>query len=218
MNGSIAFATRVVCCIVLAVTTILSQPAKCASQEFADTYSPRTLDCSSHEFVSIFTRITCQNLAHDLGEAAQVSPFSPESYKWLTGKYGEPALPTDVEDGYRYCWKCCHECNGNRTEEYSCLWTDHRWNVREWTYPKCAPAPAPAGGNTALPSKPRTPASDEVKKIQAKAEQGDADSQYQLGLLYRDGLGVSKDLQKAGEWFSRAAMLGHKAAKQELNK
>lgn len=42
-------------------------------------------------------------------------------------------------------------------------------------------------------------------------------AQYSLGLLYRDGKGTEKDLDKAKEWFQKAADNGHEDAQKALN-
>ena len=41
------------------------------------------------------------------------------------------------------------------------------------------------------------------------AEQGYADSQYNLGVLYAEGKGVEQNKVTAGEWFAKAAIKGH---------
>ncbi|MCR4817423.1 MAG: ankyrin repeat domain-containing protein [Fretibacterium sp.] len=50
------------------------------------------------------------------------------------------------------------------------------------------------------------------------AERGDADSQYQLGLMYARGEGVSVDQWKAIQWFRRAKAQGFEPARYELIK
>lgn len=40
------------------------------------------------------------------------------------------------------------------------------------------------------------------------AEQGDADAQYALGVLYYDGKGVIKDIQQSAKWITKAAEKG----------
>jgi TPR repeat protein len=47
-------------------------------------------------------------------------------------------------------------------------------------------------------------------------EQGDADAQYQLGILYHDGSTVPKDDAQAVQWFKRAAELGYVRAQSTL--
>ena len=51
---------------------------------------------------------------------------------------------------------------------------------------------------------------------QDAAEQGDADAQYNLGMLYDDGVNVPQDAAKAAKWFRRAAEQGHVAAQSKL--
>jgi TPR repeat protein len=51
-----------------------------------------------------------------------------------------------------------------------------------------------------------------VENFRKKAEQGDADAQYDLGLLYLRGEGVPQDREKAIEWFEKAALQGRPGA------
>ncbi|TAN65003.1 MAG: hypothetical protein EPN17_17990 [Methylobacter sp.] len=48
------------------------------------------------------------------------------------------------------------------------------------------------------------------------AEQGNADAQFHVGLLYANGLGVTKDDKQAADWFGRAAKQGHREAQTKL--
>ena len=48
------------------------------------------------------------------------------------------------------------------------------------------------------------------------AEKGDADAQYNLGHLYRQGLGVPKDLAEAARWYAKAAGRGVPNAQYNL--
>jgi TPR repeat protein len=48
------------------------------------------------------------------------------------------------------------------------------------------------------------------------AEKGDARAQYNLGLLYASGLGVSHDYQAALKWHRSAARQGHAGAQNAL--
>jgi len=45
----------------------------------------------------------------------------------------------------------------------------------------------------------------ELQELIEKAEQGDADAQYNLGVMYDDGRGVSLDYVQAHMWLSLAA-------------
>jgi TPR repeat protein len=48
------------------------------------------------------------------------------------------------------------------------------------------------------------------------AEQGDAPSQFNLGLLYYDGHGVPQDYTEAARWFERSAEQGYAKAQHNL--
>ncbi len=47
------------------------------------------------------------------------------------------------------------------------------------------------------------------------AEQGDADAQYNLGLMYKDGQSDSQDYVQAYMWLNLAAKKGHEDAKYD---
>lgn len=49
-----------------------------------------------------------------------------------------------------------------------------------------------------------------------EAKGGNAESQYQLALCYKEGRGVQKNPDKAFEWYNKAAAQGHKIARREL--
>lgn len=48
------------------------------------------------------------------------------------------------------------------------------------------------------------------------AEKGDADAQYHVGLMYSEGLGITRDYGKALEWFYKAAAKEHAMAQFSL--
>lgn len=50
------------------------------------------------------------------------------------------------------------------------------------------------------------------------AEQGDAQAQYQLGMIYLKGLGVPKDSVKAIQWLKKSAEQGYINAQYTLGK
>ena len=52
----------------------------------------------------------------------------------------------------------------------------------------------------------------------SSAERGDADSQYQLGLMYARGEGVEEDQWKAVQWFRKAVRQRYEPARHELVK
>lgn len=51
-----------------------------------------------------------------------------------------------------------------------------------------------------------------------QADQGNAEAQYKLGLMYEQGEAVEQDYQKATEWFTKAAEQGYAGAKEQLDK
>ena len=55
-----------------------------------------------------------------------------------------------------------------------------------------------------------------VKWYRKAAEQGDADAQANLGLMYALGVGVPKDLVQAHAWCNIAGAKGHEPAKRGL--
>ena len=56
-----------------------------------------------------------------------------------------------------------------------------------------------------------------MEEIRLAAEQGDAEAQYQLGLIYLEGSGVKKDLKVGAEWIQKAAAQGHSEALKKLS-
>jgi TPR repeat protein len=46
---------------------------------------------------------------------------------------------------------------------------------------------------------------------------GDAGAQFIMGRYHEEGIGVTKDSEKAKEWYSKAAEQGHAGAKNALN-
>ena len=55
-------------------------------------------------------------------------------------------------------------------------------------------------------------------ETQQKVEQGDIESQFDLGLMYFYGRGVTQDYSKAIEWYSKAAGQGDADAQHNLSK
>ncbi len=52
----------------------------------------------------------------------------------------------------------------------------------------------------------------ELKKLRPLAEQGDANMQFNLGLMYARGRGVPRDYAEAVRWYRQAAAQGDKRA------
>lgn len=70
--------------------------------------------------------------------------------------------------------------------------------------PAAAPAPSVSEG------------SDDVDKVLKAARDGDSDAQYQMGVRYRDGIGVDVSYGEAADWFDRAAQQGNVEAQANL--
>ena len=66
----------------------------------------------------------------------------------------------------------------------------------------------PSASNSTTPS--------EFEETKASAEAGDADAQYNLGELYRNGQGVEQDFKEALKWYQKAADQGHADAQLNL--
>jgi TPR repeat protein len=56
----------------------------------------------------------------------------------------------------------------------------------------------------------------EVSKLQAKAQEGDAVAQVNLGKAYEDGNGLSKNDELAAKWYRKAADQGNAVAQSRL--
>jgi cell division septation protein DedD len=59
-------------------------------------------------------------------------------------------------------------------------------------------------------------AAPDVRGLQAKAQAGDAEAEFQLGEAYRAGRGVTPDPEAAIMWYRRATAAGHIRASEEL--
>uniref|UniRef100_A0A914WE36 Protein kinase domain-containing protein n=1 Tax=Plectus sambesii TaxID=2011161 RepID=A0A914WE36_9BILA len=57
-----------------------------------------------------------------------------------------------------------------------------------------------------------------INEYRKAAEQGDAESQYQLGLMYREGKGVLQSDGEAAKWFKKAAEQGNADAQFSLGR
>lgn len=55
-----------------------------------------------------------------------------------------------------------------------------------------------------------------VELLTPRAEHGDPNAQYSLGVLYYIGAGTSRDYAKALHWFELAALAGHARAQRNL--
>ncbi|MCX5831033.1 MAG: tetratricopeptide repeat protein [Deltaproteobacteria bacterium] len=64
--------------------------------------------------------------------------------------------------------------------------------------------------------KPQSAYAKSLRELKALAEQGDAASQFNVGLIYYSGQGVSRDYLEALNWFSKAALQGHTIAQYNI--
>jgi len=80
----------------------------------------------------------------------------------------------------------------------------------------CIATPAWADFKTGMDAYLRSDYATALHEWQPLAEQGQAIAQYQLGLLYANGKGVTKDDAKARQWYEKAAMQGHTEAQVNL--
>ena len=58
---------------------------------------------------------------------------------------------------------------------------------------------------------------DTAADYRAAAERGDARAQYNIGVCYYNGYGVSQDVVEAVKWWRKAARQGNQRAKKALN-
>ncbi|HIF93894.1 MAG TPA: sel1 repeat family protein [Myxococcales bacterium] len=55
----------------------------------------------------------------------------------------------------------------------------------------------------------------QIKEIREAAEQGDADAQNNLGVMYANGYGVAENYAEAVKWYRKAAEQGDASAQYE---
>ena len=67
-----------------------------------------------------------------------------------------------------------------------------------------------------LPAQVQTPPDDAITDLLARAEQGDADAQFELGFMYTTGEGVPQDDVEAVRWYRLAAEEGLASAQYNL--
>ena len=66
------------------------------------------------------------------------------------------------------------------------------------------------------PSAPVRAQQETVAELQAKADQGGASAQFNLGLIYLEGQGVPQDGAEAVRWYRLAAEQGHAVSQNNL--
>lgn len=107
-------------------------------------------------------------------------------------------------------------------------WTSHKAPAPA---PVIAPPPPPPAPISVAPPapKPQAPTEDKAKTekeepnlfsyeyVKARAEDGDPQAQFLLGMMYRDGEGgAPHDLEQAKRWFKESSDAGNQQAKKEL--
>ena len=80
----------------------------------------------------------------------------------------------------------------------------------------CLPTPAWADTETGMDAYNRGDYATALKELRPLAEQGDANAQFNLGVLYYNGEGVSQDYVQARQWFEKAAAQGYVYAQNSL--
>ena len=80
----------------------------------------------------------------------------------------------------------------------------------------CLAAPAWADFKAGADASQRGDYATALREWQPLAKQGQALAQYNLGLLYANGQGVSKDDAQAQQWYEKAAAQGHADAQVNL--
>jgi hypothetical protein len=78
------------------------------------------------------------------------------------------------------------------------------------------PGLAWGGFNEGLSAAQRGDYSVALREWQPLAQQGDANAQYHIGVLYHNGFGVTQDYQQAINWYRKAAEQGLAAAQFNL--
>ena len=67
------------------------------------------------------------------------------------------------------------------------------------------------------PAAPHGGYSSNFNQVLYSAQEGNAASQYELGYLYYNGIGVRQNSNRARSWFYRSATKGNRQAREALN-
>ncbi len=82
----------------------------------------------------------------------------------------------------------------------------------------CLAAPAWADFQAGLDAYLRSDYAPALREWRPLAEQGDADAQYRLGVMYANRDGVTQDYVQAGQWYEKAAAQGNTIAQYNLGR
>jgi len=80
----------------------------------------------------------------------------------------------------------------------------------------CLALPAWADGQVAADAYKRADYATALREWRPLAEQGDANAQYNLGVMYDFGKGIPQDFAAARQWYEKAAAQGHAGAQNSL--
>lgn len=76
----------------------------------------------------------------------------------------------------------------------------------------------PTSIHVAMTESETDPSAESFDDLRARAESGEAEAQFNLGLMYVAGVGVEQDDTAAGRWFRLAAGQGHTLAQHNLGR
>ena len=80
----------------------------------------------------------------------------------------------------------------------------------------CLAMPARADSQAGVDAHKRGDYATALREWRPLAEQGDANAQYNIGVMYDFGKGVPQDFATARQWYEKAAAQGHPGAQNNL--
>ena len=125
----------------------------------------------------------------------------------LGGMYDDgEGVPQDKVDAY--VWFLLAASRGNKFAPNISYWHEHELTADEIN----AAQEEAARRAAAMPEMPAA----EVNRLLPAAEQGDAEAQYLLGMIYHRGKAVLRDYRETAKWHRKAAQQGHAEAQAVL--
>lgn len=151
-------------------------------------------------------RVTVLILSHNASDSSDVRSEVGVAFdddKVIVPFQIEPIEPKELHPGLRLSLASTHwlDASAPPVEQHM------KWLVR--AVARVLKVPAPPRLDTA-------PTVRTLPEIQAAAEQGHPEAQYDLGIMYRDGHGVAKHEGQALRWFRAAAEQGYAPAQYSL--
>lgn len=145
-----------------------------------------------------------------VGGTPEVKPHVTRAGTGATVK--DAVVGDDVVVDYTYVYRVVHGVGNKATGTYVPV-------VRAVSLSPASPGANAVGNGEAEQKKKKAIANAaSVKFYQDKAEKGDAYGQYRMGMYYLKGESVPTDLDKARDYFSKAAAQGNQEAATELAK